>query len=67
MRHSHRRAARLAAIALLATVAGCADPAHNLYEGVRTRDDAMRSPVEKATQPSPPYEQYDKERPGRTP
>lgn len=67
MRRAHRRAARLAVPALIAAVAGCTDPAHNLYEGVRARDDAMRSPVEKATQPSPPYEQYDKERPGRTP
>jgi len=50
---------------VLVTIAGCAEPSRNLYEGIRTRDDAMRGPVEKATHPSQPYENYEKQRPGK--
>ena len=52
----------LAPSALLVAMAGCADPARNVYEGVRTSGDATRSPVEKATQPSQSYEDYERER-----
>ena len=52
----------VAAAGLLVSVAGCADPARNVYEGVRTSGDATRSPVEKATQPSQSYEDYERER-----
>lgn len=50
---------------VLVAIAGCAEPSRNLYEGIRTRDDAMRAPVEKATQPSQSYDNYEKQRPGK--
>ena len=61
-----RAAAVCGAGALLAAMAGCADPARNVYEGVRSSGDATRSPVEKATQPSRSYEDYERERRGKT-
>ena len=57
----------LAAGVLIASMAGCADPARNVYEGVRTSGDATRSPVEKATQPSQSYEDYERERRAKSP
>lgn len=62
----HRTAIVVAAAGLLASLAGCADPARNVYEGIRTSGDATRSPVEKATQPSQSYEDYERERRGKT-
>lgn len=47
---------------LVTLLGGCADPARNLYEGIRNRNDAMRTPAEKAARPSPDYDQYRKER-----
>ncbi|MBK8017352.1 MAG: hypothetical protein IPK20_11960 [Betaproteobacteria bacterium] len=41
---------------------GCADPARNVYEGVRTRDTTMQTPMERSTQPAPTYEDYERER-----
>ncbi|MBL8534025.1 MAG: hypothetical protein JNL33_09265 [Betaproteobacteria bacterium] len=52
--------AALAALALVMT--GCADPARNVYEGVRTRDTTMQTPMERSTQPAPTYEDYERER-----
>lgn len=67
MKRMHLRAAAVGGTgALLAAMAGCADPARNVYEGVRTSGDATRSPVEKATQPSQSYEDYEQERRGKT-
>lgn len=43
-------------------LAGCAEPARNVYEGVRTRDTTMQTPVERSTQPAPTYEEYERER-----
>ncbi|MDP1634470.1 MAG: hypothetical protein Q8L69_07285 [Gallionellaceae bacterium] len=48
----------LAALALTA----CADPARNLYEGIKTSNDAKRSPSERAMTPAPGYDEYKKER-----
>lgn len=62
----HGTAVVVAAAGLLVSVAGCADPARNVYEGVRTSGDATRSPVEKATQPSQSYEDYERERRARS-
>ncbi len=47
-------------IALLAllVLAGCADPARNLYEGIKQNNDAQRTPMERATQPAPSYDTY---------
>jgi hypothetical protein len=51
-------------IALLAILDGCAGPG-GVYEGARQSSDALRTPVERATQPSRPYEEYDRNRPGK--
>ncbi|MBI4808965.1 MAG: hypothetical protein HY799_08470 [Nitrosomonadales bacterium] len=48
----------LAALALTA----CADPERNLYEGIKTNNDAKRSPNERAMTPAPTYDEYKKER-----
>jgi hypothetical protein len=51
---------RLAALSVLLLLAGCADPAHNLYEGIKQSNDAKRTPLERATQPAPDYDSYRK-------
>jgi len=48
----------LAALALTA----CADPARNLYDGIKANNDAKRSPNERAMNPAPSYDEYKKER-----
>lgn len=53
---------RLIVLSALLILAGCADPAHNLYEGIKQSNDAKRTPMERATQPAPDYDQYRKER-----
>ncbi|GAB1234886.1 hypothetical protein [Ferrigenium sp. UT5] len=44
--------------ALLLTA--CANPARNLYEGIKQSNDAKRTPMERATQPTPDYDAYRK-------
>lgn len=39
-------------------LAGCADPARNLYEGIQQNNEIKRSPQEKATTPAPSYDHY---------
>jgi hypothetical protein len=51
---------RLVALSALLFFAGCADPAHNLYEGIKQSSDAQRTPMERATQPAPDYDTYRK-------
>ncbi|GAB4122681.1 MAG: hypothetical protein Fur0026_14670 [Sideroxydans sp.] len=46
--------------ALLLTA--CADPARNLYEGIKAGNDAKRTPMERAAQPTPTYDSYKKSR-----
>ena len=53
-----RYALLLSALALSA----CADPARNLYEGIKSNSDAQRSPSERAITPAPSYDEYKKER-----
>lgn len=36
----------------------CADPARNLYAGIRQSNDAQRTPFERAAQPTPDYDSY---------
>jgi len=43
---------------VLLLLAGCADPARNLYEGIRSNNEAQRAPDERAAQPSPDYDSY---------
>lgn len=40
---------------------GCADPARNLYEGIKANNDAKRTPNEQAVTPAPSYDTYQKE------
>lgn len=46
--------------ALLLTA--CADPAHNLYEGIKAQNEAKRTPQEREMTPAPTYDAYKKER-----
>jgi len=39
-----------------------ADPARNLYEGIKSSNDAKRTPNERAMTPAPSYDEYKKER-----
>lgn len=50
--------------AVLATLAltGCTDPERNLYEGIKSSNEAKRSPNERAMTPAPAYDDYKKER-----
>ncbi|MFA6119949.1 MAG: hypothetical protein WCT35_09065 [Sideroxydans sp.] len=40
---------------------GCADPARNLYEGIKASNDAKRTPNEQAVTPAPSYDTYKNE------
>ena len=50
--------------ALLLTA--CSDPARNLYEGIKNNNDAKRTPADRAMNPTPSYDEYKKEREGKT-
>ncbi len=44
-------------------LAACdADPARNMYEGIKSNNDAKRTPDERAMAPAPSYDEYKKER-----
>lgn len=45
-------------VLVVVLLTGCADPARNLYEGIKQSNDAKRTPVERATQPTPDYDTY---------
>lgn len=45
-------------------LSACADPARNLYDGIKANNDAKRSPNERSMTPAPSYDQYKKEREG---
>ena len=51
---------RTTAVLVAALLAhGCA----NVYEGIQSRNDSLRTPAERATSPAPqPYDQYEAER-----
>jgi hypothetical protein len=44
------------------TLTACADPARNLYNGIKSNNDAKRSPTDRAMTPTPSYDEYKKER-----
>jgi|GEM_PF-2873438 len=50
----------LAGLLVPVILAGCADPARNLYEGMQSQRDAARTPMERAVQPSVDYDSYQK-------
>lgn len=50
---------------LLLTIllAACAnDPYRNVYENIKRRNEAMKSPIERVISPTPSYDAYKKER-----
>jgi hypothetical protein len=47
------------------SLTACADPARNLYDGIKANNDAKRSPNERAMTPTPSYDEYKKEREAR--
>jgi hypothetical protein len=47
-------------------LAACSDPSRNLYDGIKNNNDAKRSPSERAMTPTPSYDEYKKEREGKT-
>lgn len=49
-------------LTLLLLAACAADPARNLYEGIKGSNDAKRTPDERAMAPVPSYDEYRKER-----
>jgi len=57
-------------LALLAALAvgGCTTEqvARNVYEGVRARDEARQTPMERSLKPSVSHEAYERERSGRS-
>jgi hypothetical protein len=46
----------------LLTLTACADPARNLYVGIKANSEIKRSPNERAMNPAPSYDEYKKER-----
>ena len=52
----------LLTLCMALTLSACADPERNLYEGVRSSNDAQRTPNERAMTPTPGYDEYKKER-----
>jgi hypothetical protein len=49
-------------LAALALAACSSDPYQGLYEGIKSGNDAKRTPNERAVSPAPSYEEYKKER-----
>lgn len=43
-------------------LSACSDPSRNLYEGIKSSNDAKRTPSERAMTPAPSYDEYKKER-----
>lgn len=53
---------RTALLPLLLVVAGCANPARNVYEGAQNRARSDVPPSEAAARPGVTYDDYEKER-----
>ena len=55
---------RLSLLAVLAclVMAGCDDPARNLFEGIHNNNEAHRTPEQREMKPAPGYDEYTKER-----
>lgn len=53
---------RCALLLSVLVLSACADPARNLYEGIKSNNDARRTPGERAITPAPSYDEYKKER-----
>jgi hypothetical protein len=57
-----RKALALVPLLSCIAMAGCDDPARNLFEGIRNNNEAHRTPEQREMQPAPSYDQYSKER-----
>jgi len=53
---------RVIMLGTMLLLSACADPSRNLYEGIKSNNDAKRSPNERAMTPAPSYDEYKKER-----
>jgi hypothetical protein len=57
-----KRTLTLAPLLACLAMAGCDDPARNLFEGIRNNNEAQRTPQEREMKPAPSYDEYTKER-----
>lgn len=53
---------RLLLLLAVLGLTACSDPSRNLYEGIKSSNDAKRTPEERAMTPAPSYDEYKKER-----
>lgn len=53
---------RLLLLLAVLGVTACSDPSRNLYEGIKSSNDAKRTPNERAVTPAPSYDEYKHER-----
>ncbi len=53
---------RCALLLAVLVMTGCSDPTRNLYDGIRSSNDAKRTPDERAMTPAPSYDEYKHER-----
>ena len=53
---------RIVLLFALLVLAACSDPSRNLYEGIKSSNDAKRTPNERAMTPAPSYDKYKQER-----
>ena len=56
---------RLLVLPIALLLVACADPARNLYDGIKNNNDAKRSPSDRAMSPTPSYDEYKREREGK--
>ena len=52
----------LVLLVTLSVTACSEDPYRHLYDGIKANNDAKRTPTDRATSPSPNYDDYKKER-----
>ncbi len=53
---------RFALVLAVPVMTACSDPTRNLYEGIKSSNDAKRTPDERAMTPAPSYDEYKHER-----
>ncbi len=53
---------RFALLLAVLVMTACSDPARSLYEGIKSSNDAKRTPDERAMTPAPSYDEYKHER-----
>ncbi|ADE12434.1 hypothetical protein [Sideroxydans lithotrophicus] len=54
---------RILPLIVVLLLAACGeDPYRGLYDGIKSNNDAKRTPTERANSPAPSYDEYKKER-----